>query len=122
MAILSGRSLALAEMHNVPPVTYRAPPEVVGSVVPTPVVSDTLVAPRTGAPLVITRPPDDVQSFVASHPLTPAYLNGEVVVGAGLPQSVPVAEVPGYDYEYAYVNSVPVLVEPATRQVVYVYR
>ena len=71
---------------------------------------------------MIAPPPADVQSFVVSHPLTPVYLNGEVVVGAGLPQSVPVAEVPGYDYQYAYVNSVPVLVEPSTRQVVYVYR
>ena len=122
MATLSGRSLALAEMQNVPPVTYQAPAEVVGSAVPAPVVTDTLVAPRPGAPLVIAPPPAEVQSFVVNHPLTPAYLNGEVVVGAGLPQGVPVGEVPGYDYQYAYVNSLPVLIQPSTRQVVYVYR
>jgi hypothetical protein len=30
--------------------------------------------------------------------------------------------VPDYDYEYAYVNNVPVLVEPSTRRVEYLYR
>ena len=63
-----------------------------------------------------------MQDYVVSHPVTPVYLNGEVVEGAGLPDNVALAPVPGTSYDYAYVNSVPVLVEPSTRQVVYVYR
>ena len=59
---------------------------------------------------------------MVSHPVTPVYLNGEVVEGAGLPEDVAIAPVPGSDYDYAYVNSVPVLVEPSTRRVEYVYR
>ena len=121
-ATLSGRSLAVAEMRNMPPVVYQAPPEVVGSAVPEPVVTDTLVPPQPGQPLVIAPPPPDVQSYVASHPVAPVYLNGEVVTGAELPDTVALAPVPGSDYEYAYGNRVPVLVEPSTRQVVYVYR
>ena len=59
---------------------------------------------------------------MVSHPVAPIYLNGEVVEGVGLPQDVALAPVPGYDYEYAYVNNQPVLVEPQTRHVEYVYR
>jgi uncharacterized protein YraI len=121
MATLSGRSLAVAEMGNLPPVTYQAPVEAVGSAVPAPVVTDTLITPQPGQPLVIT-PPPAIGSYVVNHPVAPVYLNGEVVTGAGLPETVALAPVPGSEYEYAYVNRVPVLVEPDTRQVVYVYR
>ena len=122
IATLSGRSLALAEMHNIPPVIYQAPAEVVGSAVPEPVVTDTVIAPQPSQPMMIAPPPPDVQSYVIRHPVAPAYLNGEAVTGAELPDTVALAPVPGSDYEYAYVNRVPVLVEPSTRQVVYVYR
>ena len=120
-ATLSGRSLAVAAIRDIPPVTYQAPVATVGSAVPAPVVTDTLIAPPPSPPMVIA-PPPQVGSYVTSHPVNEAYLNGEVVVGAGLPQDVVLSAVPGYDYDYAYVNSQPVLVEPTTRQVVYVYR
>ena len=122
-ARLAGRSLILAEgLNNVPAVTYRAPVETVGTAVAAPTVSGTLVAPSAaGQPLVIA-PPPPVGSYVASHPVAPVYLNGEVVAGVGLPGDVALAPVPGYDYEYAYVNNVPVLVEPQTRRVEYIYR
>ncbi len=54
--------------------------------------------------------------------MQPVYLNGEVVIGSGLPPDVALAPVPGYQYQYAYVNGVPVLVEPQTREVAYVYQ
>lgn len=57
-----------------------------------------------------------------NHPVAPVYLNGEVVEGVGLPESVALTPVPGTDYGYAYVNNLPVLVEPSTRQVEYIYR
>ncbi len=122
-ARLAGRSLILAEgLSNVPAVTYRAPVETVGTAVPAPTVRGTLVAPPAATqPLVIT-PPPPVGSYVASHPVAPVYLNGEVVQGVGLPEDVALAPVPGYDYQYAYVNNVPVLVEPQTRRVEYIYR
>jgi hypothetical protein len=30
--------------------------------------------------------------------------------------------IPDYQYSYVYVNGLPVLVEPATRRIVYIYR
>jgi SH3-like domain-containing protein len=123
-ASLSGRSMIVAEHLNdvAPAVNYRAPVEVVGSAAPRPAITGTLVArPATAEPLVIA-PPPTVRSYVVSHPVAPVYLNGEVVEGAGLPDDVALAPVPDSDYDYAYVNNVPVLVEPSTRRVEYMYR
>jgi uncharacterized protein YraI len=67
-------------------------------------------------------PPDTVRSYVVENRTDPVYLEGEVVVGAGLPDTVELREVPDYEYAYRYVNGQPVLVDPATRRIVYVYR
>ena len=96
--------------------------ETVGSAGPPPLVTGTLVAPAAGQPLVIAPPPATVRSYVVEHPVDPVYLNGEVVSGAGLPSDVALAPIPGYQYQYAYVNNQPVLVEPQTRRVEYIYR
>lgn len=123
-ARLSGSTFVVADtVSEMPTVTYQAPIETVGSAVSGPAITGTLVErPATAQPLVIT-PPPTVGSYVVSHPVTPVYLNGEVVEGVGLPENVTLAPVPGYDdYEYAYVNNVPILVEPATRRVEYIYR
>ena len=122
-ASLSGRSLIVAEHLNDfgPPVAYQPPVETVGSAVATPIITGTLVEPPAGEPLVIT-PPAAVGNYVVSHPVTPVYLNGEVVEGVGLPEDVALAPIPGSNYDYAYVNNVPVLVEPSTRRVEYLYR
>jgi uncharacterized protein YraI len=123
-AQLSGRSLILAQdLNAVPPATYQVPVETTGTAIAAPTITGTLVArPAAAQPLVITPPPAAVGSYVVSHPVPPVYLNGEVVEGAGLPENVVLAPVPGSDYQYAYVNSAPVLVEPTTRRVEYIYR
>ena len=122
-ARLSGRSLAVVErLADIPTVTYQAPVETVGSAVTAPAITGTLIArPATAQPIVIT-PPSTVGTYVINHPIAPVYLNGEVVEGVGLPESVAITPVPGSDYGYAYINNVPVLVEPSTRQVQYIYR
>ena len=61
----------------------------------------------------------DTQPFAKFY--SPHVL-AEVVAGAGLPPAVGLRPIPDYEYEYAYVNGVPVLVDPATRRVVYVVR
>jgi uncharacterized protein YraI len=77
---------------------------------------------RTPAPAgSATVPPETVRSYVASRPDQSVYLEGQVVVGAGLPPVVPLYEVPGYDYRYAFVNDERVLVD-ANRRIVYVFR
>jgi uncharacterized protein YraI len=121
---ISGRSLALSQRAaELPPVTYAAPPATVGTAIAPPTISGEFLAPvATAAPLSIAPPPATVQTYVVGHPVSPVYLNGEVVEGAGLPADVVLNPVPNYNYDYAYVNGVPVLVEPATRRVTYIYR
>jgi hypothetical protein len=121
MASLSGRSLPVAEtIQTMPAVTYQ-PVETVGAAVAAPAISGTLIVPQAGPPLALN-PPQTVQSYVVSHPVAPVYLNGEVVEGAGLPENTALTPVPGSDYDYAYVNSQPVLVRPSTRRIEYIYR
>jgi hypothetical protein len=44
------------------------------------------------------------------------------VVGAAIPETVVLNNVPDYRYQYVYVNNTAVLVDPATRRIVYVFR
>lgn len=67
-------------------------------------------------------PPAQVRTYVTSNTVDPVYLDGEVVVGASLPDTVVMREIPDYQYRYVYVNGQPVLVEPDTRRIVYVVR
>ncbi|NIZ11713.1 DUF1236 domain-containing protein [Pseudooceanicola sp. HF7] len=65
--------------------------------------------------------PEDTVTYVTEHPVEPVYLNGEVAVGAGIPEGVTLAQIPESDYRYAYVNGNRVLVD-TDRQIVHVVR
>lgn len=67
-------------------------------------------------------PPAQVRTYVTSNRVDPVYLDGEVVVGAGIPDTVQIREIPDYEYRYVYVNGQPVLVDPGTRRIVHVMR
>lgn len=58
--------------------------------------------------------------YVRDNPVQPVYLDGEVVVGVGIPDTVTLYEISDSQYEYAYINSTAVIVEPASRKVIYV--
>ncbi|MER9332213.1 DUF1236 domain-containing protein [Mesorhizobium sp. M0152] len=77
-----------------------------------------------GEPVVdpIPRPPAEVRTYVRTHRLDPVYLEGEVVTGATLPDTVELREVPDYRYRYVYVNNQPALIDPDTRRIMYVVR
>jgi uncharacterized protein YraI len=75
-----------------------------------------------GATGTVIEPPEVVRTYVIAHQEAPVYLDGEVVTGATLPATVVLREVPGYEYRYVNVNGLPVLVEPKSRQIVYVMR
>ena len=75
-----------------------------------------------GAAGTVIDPPEKVRTYVRSNEVEPVYLDGEVVVGAGLPETVTLREIPDYEYRYVYLNGQPVLVEPGTRRIVYVMR
>ncbi|RRI02702.1 DUF1236 domain-containing protein [Mesorhizobium tamadayense] len=70
----------------------------------------------------IARPPAEVGTYVTTHRVAPVYLEGEVVTGAVLPDTVELREIPDYNYRYVYVNNQPALVDPGTRRIVYVMR
>ncbi|MFN3891791.1 MAG: DUF1236 domain-containing protein [Beijerinckiaceae bacterium] len=65
-----------------------------------------------------------VRQYVTKHRHPSARVQGEVVVGATLPQQVafyPVEGNPAFaNYRYTWVNDRAVLVDPSTRRVVYV--
>ena len=70
-----------------------------------------------------TEPALAAQSYVIQNPQEPVVLDGEVVIGAGIPESVTLYEVPDQpDYRYVTVNGQTVLVNSSDRQIVYIYR
>jgi uncharacterized protein YraI len=105
----------------VPDVTYDGP----AAQVDTTVTSD-IVGPEddmaTDDTIGTIQPPSEVRTYVVDHRSDPVYLNGEVVVGAGLPDNVELTEIPDYQYRYVDVNGQPVLVDPQTRRIVYIVR
>jgi len=116
----NGQPVAVSQA--VPGIVYDAPAATVGTAVTAPTISGQFVAPVAGEPLAIAPPPPAVQTYIVQNPRTQVYVNGEVVEGVGLPEDVVLTPVPDYDYSYAYINGVPVLVEPGTRRVTYIYR
>lgn len=75
------------------------------------VISGSIIDP---APPVIT--------YIERNPYEPFYFEGEVAVGATLPPTVDLYEIPDYEYRYVYLNEGPVLVEPETRRIVHIVR
>lgn len=121
----SAGAQAVVVSRTVPALSFDPPAATVGTtttVVRAPTIQGEFVAPVAGAPLAIAPPPATVRTYVTQNPVTPVYINGEVVEGVGLPEDVVLTPVPDYQYNYAYVNGVPVLVEPGTRRVTYIYR
>jgi uncharacterized protein YraI len=98
---------------------------VVGALVGGPIgaaVGGTIGAASGGVTGAIIDPPETARAYVTSNPVDPIFLEGEVVIGAGVPETVALQTIPDYEYGYVYINGQAVLVDPATRQIVYVVR
>ncbi|WP_245513791.1 DUF1236 domain-containing protein [Antarcticimicrobium luteum] len=65
---------------------------------------------------------ETVVTYVRANPVEQVYLDGEVVVGAGLPENVTLVPVPDSEFSYVYLNGVPVVVNSEERKVVYIVR
>lgn len=77
----------------------------------------------TAAGAAATEPTTEVTTYIDANPQEPVYLDGEVVIGAGVPEEVTLYEVPDApDYRYVTINGQRVLVNPENRQIVYIYR
>ena len=63
------------------------------------------------------------EAYAASDPdADPIYLDGEVVVGAGIPEGVDILAIPDNDLGYMNLNGMQVIVNPADRRIVSVLR
>jgi len=121
MAEYSGREIVVTERApeaNIPTVTY----EQRGGTTEAGGAAGIAGGAVGGAAGSVVEPTPEVRTYVTSNQVEPVYLDGEVVVGAGLPENVEIYEVPNYEYRYAYVNNQPVLVNPSDRRIVYVVR
>lgn len=78
-----------------------------------------LLGAATGSALA---PDPTVITYVTANPVPDVYLDGEVVVGAGIPEGVTLVQVPDTNYSYAYINGARVLVDSQNRAVVYIVR
>ena len=125
-----------ANVASVPVVTYdglgyRAP-TYGADVAPIADAITTVGAGGTGAGAIGAPRPVVYGASVVPSPAVGMYVSnnagnsfayaGDVVVGAQVPQTVTLNNVPDYRYQYVYVNDTAVLVDPATRQIVYVFR
>jgi uncharacterized protein YraI len=66
-------------------------------------------------------PPPEVITYIERTPMDPVAYDGEIVVGATLPSDVVISAVPNYRYSYIRINDRPILVDPGSRRIVYVY-
>jgi uncharacterized protein YraI len=112
-------------------ITYEGSPEHVVGGAATGAIAGAMVGGPVGALVgaaigmgvgAAMTPPESAVTYVRNNPVNPTWLHGEVVVGAGIPQEVPLVEVPESEYYYAYINGLPVLVERDRRRVVYIVR
>lgn len=106
---------------GVPVVTYETTSSVVAvdPTTPQPGAGDELLGP-VGSVEAVT-PPAEIRTYIDTNPAQTVQLGGDVVVGAEVPADVTFQEVPNYQYRYTRINDRPVLVDPGTRRIVYVY-
>ena len=77
----------------------------------------------TAASVSAVEPSEETITFVSENPVETVYLNGEVVVGAGVPEEVELFDVPSQpEFKYLVINGQPVLVDSETRVIAYVVR
>lgn len=74
---------------------------------PAAVAAGVLLGTAAGASAV----PEESVTYVEAHPVQPVYMNGEVIVGAGIPEGAQLVAIPDSDYRYINVNGQPVLVD-----------
>ncbi|MFD2740500.1 DUF1236 domain-containing protein [Sulfitobacter aestuarii] len=67
-------------------------------------------------------PTTETVTYVTSNPVETVYLDGEVVVGATVPENVTTYEVPQDGLRYATINGQTVLVETESNAIVHVVR
>ena len=62
------------------------------------------------------------QTYVVENKTESVVLDGDVVVGTAIPETVQIHTIPDVQYGYVYVQDRPVLVDPQNRQIVHIYQ
>ncbi len=75
-----------------------------------------------GAGAAAVEPNETTVTYITQNPVETVYLNGEVVVGAGVPMEVTTYELPQPEFRYLTVNGQTVVVDAATNTIVRVIR
>ncbi|MTH80154.1 DUF1236 domain-containing protein [Paracoccus aestuariivivens] len=60
----------------------------------------------------------ETRTYVLENHIQSVPVQGQVVVGTQLPQTVEIQQIPNSEYRYVYVNEQPVIVDPTSRKVV----
>ncbi len=102
---------------GVPVVSYEATGSVSGPAQPAP--GDELIGTVDSTGAIV--PPPEVLTYIDRTPMDAVPYDGEVVVGTTLPRDVVISQVPNYQYSYVRINDRPMLVDPQSRRIVYVY-
>ncbi|MCV9996640.1 DUF1236 domain-containing protein [Pararhizobium sp. YC-54] len=102
---------------GIPVVTYEQTTIVDGPAQPAP--GDELIGAVDANGVIV--PPPEVRTYIDSTPIDAVAYDGEVVVGATLPGEVVISQVPNYRYSYVRIQDRPILVDPQSRRIVYVY-
>ena len=86
---------------------------------PAAVAAGAILGAATGASSTVE---EETVTYVRQNPVEPVYLEGEVAVGAGVPETVTIYETPAQGYSYVNVNNQPVVIDNDTRRIVTVIR
>jgi uncharacterized protein YraI len=102
---------------GVPVVTYEKTVVVDGRASPAP--GDELIGTVDSSGEIV--PPPEVRTYIDGASMDAVTYDGEVVVGATVPADMVITQVPNYQYSYVRINDRPMLVDPQSRRIVYVY-
>ncbi|TPK71769.1 DUF1236 domain-containing protein [Mesorhizobium sp. B2-4-15] len=118
-ADFGGSRVVLTQRPHGSSVAIVSPPEDIGNY-----SNDYTGAIISSDPVVgdFPAPPAEIRTYVDTHRVDPVYLDGEVVTGATLPDTVELRTIPDYKYRYVYVNGQQALIDPQTRRIMYVMR
>ncbi len=103
---------------DIPVVTYETTAAITGSP-PSPAPGDIMLGPVED--VIVVEPPEDVYLYIEQHRPETFRVENEVLLGAAVPSDITVQEVPDYEYDYVVINERPVLVDPQTRRIMYIY-
>lgn len=63
----------------------------------------------------------ETRTYIMENRTESVVLDSDLTVGTVVPETAPIQTVPNSNVQYVYVNDRPVVVEPETRKVIYIY-